>query len=68
MADDEDVYRQCHEMYAHANMLSSKFSMCIDDLKMSLFRLYCTPLYTAHLWSNYRKASLQRLQVAYNDA
>jgi len=22
---------------------------------MSLFKAYCTPLYTAHSWSNYRK-------------
>ncbi len=25
-------------------------------------------MYTAHLWTNYKKASMQRLQLAYNDA
>ncbi len=35
---------------------------------MSLFKAYCTTLYTAHLWCNYRASSLQKLQVAYNDA
>ena len=51
-------------MYAQANILSRKFSMCTDGVKLSLFRAYCTPLYTAHLWSNYKKASLQKLHVA----
>ena len=32
-----------------------------------LFKAYCTPLYTAHLWRNYKKASLQKMTVAYND-
>lgn len=37
-------------------------------MNKSLFKAYCTPLYTTHLWLNCRIASLQRLQVAYNDA
>ena len=51
-----------------ANMLIRKFSMCSDSVKCSLFRTYITPLYTAQLWSNYKKKSMQRLKVAYNDA
>ncbi len=27
-----------------------KFSMCTVDVKVSLFRRFCSPLYTAHLW------------------
>ena len=42
--------------------------MCSPDVKVALFRAYCTPLYTAHLWSNFKKSSLHRLTVAYNDA
>ena len=55
-------------MYTQANTLSRKFNMCTDGVKLSLFRAYCTPLYTAHLWSDYRRSSMRRLQVAYNDA
>jgi len=33
-----------------------------------LFKAYCTTIYTAHLWSSYKKSSMQKLQVAYNDA
>ena len=66
--DDNDIYRQRCKIYSQANMLLRKFSMCSDSVKCSLFRTYITPLYTAQLWSKYRKRSIQRLKVAYNDA
>ena len=45
-----------------------KFSMCsVVPVKISLFRSFCTQLYTAHLWCCYRWASIRRLKVAYND-
>ena len=68
MSDDEDVKRQYCKLYAQANMLARKFYMCTDDVKVSLFRAYCTPLYTAHLWCNYSAAKMKKLHVAYNDA
>ena len=54
-------------LYAQANMLVRKFHMCTNDVKMSLFKAYCTPLYTAPLWTKFKKASMQKLKVAYND-
>ena len=68
LMDDVDVMRQCRKLYAQGNMLLRKFYMCTPDVKVSLFRAYCTPLYTAHLWCNFRKHSMKRLTVAYNDA
>ncbi len=68
LCDDDDIQRQCCKLYAQANMLARRFHMCTDDVKVSLFRAYCTPLYTAHLWCNYTTAKLKKLQVAYNDA
>lgn len=55
-------------LYAQANILSRKFALCSVNIKLTLFRAYCTPLYAAHLWVNYKKPILQRLTVAYNDA
>ena len=66
--DDSDIRRQCCKIYAQANMLLRKFSMCSVNVKCALFKAYVTPLYTAHLWSSYRMKSMQRLRVAYNDA
>ncbi len=42
--------------------------MCTAKVKVIMFRTYCTPLYTSHLWFNYCKYSMNRLTVAYNDA
>ncbi len=60
--------RQCRSMYAQANILARKFNMCSEGVKLALFRSYCTSFYTAQLWSRFKKASLKKLQVAYNDA
>ncbi|XDV54494.1 hypothetical protein PO909_022775 [Leuciscus waleckii] len=68
LKDDLDVYRQCRSLYAQANSLARKFGGCTDRVKVALFRAYCTPLHNAHLWSSFSKASLHKLQVAYNDA
>lgn len=68
LTDDEDIFRQCRILSVQANVLTRKFGRCSDEVKLKLFKAYCTPLYTAHLWSNYKKAGLQRLHVAYNDS
>ena len=68
LCDDDDLKRQYCKLYGQANMLARKFHMCTDDVKVSLFRAYCTPLYTAHLWCNYSAAKMKKLHVAYNDA
>ncbi len=52
MTDDEDIERQRRMMYMQTNMLLCKFSFCSDEVKVSLFKAYCTTLYTAHLWCN----------------
>lgn len=43
------------------------FYMCTDDVKIALFRAYCTSFYKAHLWCSYSKAKMKKLQVAFND-
>ncbi len=45
MTDDEDIERQRRMMYMQANILLRKFSFCSDEVKVSLFKAYCTTLY-----------------------
>ena len=68
LKDDKDIARQRRKLYGQGNMLMRKFHMCTPDVKVSLFRAYCTPLYTPHLWCNYSRHSIRKLTVAYNDA
>ena len=46
--DDLDIERQRKKIYATGNSLLRKFHMCTVDVKITLFRSYCTPLYTLH--------------------
>ena len=40
--------------------------MCSIEVKNSLFRSFCTPMYTCRLWWNFSVQSLHKLNVAYN--
>ncbi len=49
-------------------MLVLNCFLCTVEVKIALFRAYCTSLYTARLWCNYSKAKIKILQVAFNNA
>ena len=65
LSDDDDIQRQYCKLYAQANMLCRKFHMCTNDVKIALFKAYCSPLYTAHLWCSYSAGKYKKLRVAY---
>ena len=60
--------RQCRQIYAQGNILVRKFSMCSNAVKITLFRTYCSSLYTSQLWWNYSKTAIKKMYVAYNNA
>ncbi len=64
--DDRDIQRQCRNLYSQGNMLVRKFSMCSPNAKVSLFRTFCTPMYTAQLWCNFYAYSENKLRIVYN--
>ena len=65
--DNEDISRQCRSIYARGNMLIRNFSKCSINVKVLLFKTYCTSLYTAQLWANYTQASMRKISVAYHN-
>ncbi len=67
LSDVGDINRQCCDMYAQAKMLVCKFSICSVNVKVALFRAFCSLLYAAHLQHSYRKSNIQSLNVACND-
>ena len=71
LSDEKDIDRQKKKIYGQGNTLIRKFSMCSLDVKIMLFRAYCTPMYCAQLWcrfkpSSNRKGALSKLYVAYH--
>ena len=65
--DDNDIGRQCRTLYAQGNTILRKFYMCSLDVKLKMFKSYCMPLYTAHLWLYYRKGTINRMYTAYHN-
>jgi exonuclease III len=68
LCDDDDISKQIRSLYARANMILRKFSAASVQTKVVLFNAFCSPIYGCQLWHNYRKESLNRLRVAYNNA
>ena len=58
---DDDMARQYKRIYAQGNALIRKFYMCTEDVKCTLFKSYCTSLYTCQLWYDYKSESIRKL-------
>ena len=67
LSDDDDMTRQRNKIYAQGNALIRKFYMCTENVKIALFKSYCTTLYNSTLWCKYRRESFRKLCVAYNN-
>ena len=67
LSDDEDMMRQRRLLYAQGNVISRSFHMS-SIAENTLFRTFCTPMYTCHLWWNYTAQSFHKLNVAFNNA
>ena len=67
LKDDRDISRQCKSIYGRGNILISRFSKCSMEVKVTLFKTYCSQFYGSHLWSSYTRHALDRLRVAYNN-
>ena len=65
-SDNIDIFRQCRSIFARGNTLIRTFYKCSDAVKASLFKSYCTSLYTAELWCNYTQTAIRKLTVAYH--
>ena len=67
MSDDLDILRQRKKIYAQGNNIRRKFYMCSPDVKVTLFKSYCSSMYTAHLWTNYTQTVINKLYTAYHN-
>ena len=67
LSDDNDIARQRKNIFAIGNCLLRKFYMCSTDVKVTLFKSYCSSFYTAQLWTNYTKNAINKLYTAYHN-
>ena len=68
MSDDADVFRQVKCLYIRGNIVSMKFANCSINVKLVVFKTYCSCLYTSQLWGTCLSRTMNRFKVAYNDS
>jgi hypothetical protein len=68
LKDNMDIERERRALSVRANMIARKFARCTREVKLTLFRAYCTSLYTCSLWTYYTQRAYGALRVQYNDA
>ena len=66
LSDDDDMTRQRNKIYAQGNALIRKFYMCTENVKLALFKSYCTTLYTSTLWYKYRQLPTCKMLIRRN--
>ena len=67
LSDDDDINRQRRTLFVQRNIILRTFNMCSLGVKLTHFRTYCSPMYTAQLWWNYNKSSITKLQIDYHN-
>ncbi|XP_069363417.1 uncharacterized protein [Maniola hyperantus] len=68
LGDDDDMERERRALSVRANMVARRFARCTDAVKVTLFKAYCTSLYSASLWFQYTQRAYNALRVQYNNA
>ncbi|KAJ8705104.1 hypothetical protein PYW08_012424 [Mythimna loreyi] len=49
-------------------MIARRFSRCATEVKITLFKAFCTSFYTSSLWVSYTRGQYNALRVQYNNA
>jgi hypothetical protein len=68
LKDDADIERERRALSVRANMIARRFAKSSKEVKISLFRAYCTTLYTSSLWADYTLKRYSALRVQFNNA
>ena len=64
LSDNDDMSQTLRGIYVRTNMLIRRFAYRSDNVKMALFRTYCTHFYCTQLRRSYTKASLRKITVS----
>ncbi|KAJ8707839.1 hypothetical protein PYW07_011516 [Mythimna separata] len=68
LRDHVDIERERRALSKRANMIARRFARCSSEVKITLFKAFCTSLYTCSLWVSYTQAVYSALRIQYNNA
>ena len=66
MEDAPSICKEKRNIYVRGNTLIRNFRHCSDEVKVKLFRAYCSNVYCCALWSRYKSSQLDACIVALN--
>ena len=64
--DDAHIKKEMRSTFARGNMLLRNFRHCSEDVKVKLYKAYCSSIYCCALICSYHKTILTKLHVAFN--
>jgi hypothetical protein len=64
--DDDHMMKEMRNLFARGNMLMRNFSHCSEDVKIALFKTFCSNIYCCALWYNFKSCSEKKIHVAGN--
>ena len=56
--DDVEMLTQLRLLYMRSNKIIRMFQFCTIDVKLELYRSFCTSFYYCYLWTGYKKNQL----------
>lgn len=68
LRDNAELERERRALSVRANMIARRFARCTAEVKITLFRAFCTSFYTCSLWEQYTRKSYEALRIQYNKA
>jgi hypothetical protein len=66
VSDDDHIIKEMRNLFARGNMLIRNFRQCTHDVKVALFKTFCSNVYCCPLWYNFRKCIEKKIHVACN--
>ena len=64
--DNDHMSKEMRNIYARGNMLIRNFKHCTNDVKIKLYRTFCSSIYCCPLWYNFKESSFRKIHVATN--
>ena len=64
---DLDILRQRRQLFAQANTILRRFHMCTIDVKLTLFRSFCSSFYNSHLWWSFKSSTFSKFNISFHN-
>ena len=65
-SDDSDIKREIRNLFLRTNILIRRYNKCSVNVKIMLFKAYCSCLYDAGIWRHFTITVFNKIKSCYN--